>query len=376
MPPKLISHQTLSRIIVNLNQTTTRLAQEKTQLQSLLNNISEAVIATDTRGTILRSNPTAVRLIETSEVDTFNRPCDQILHLTDGHQTLKFKSYCSTSNHQPRPAHLQNLQLISQSQRVIPVSLSSAPITQLGIHTGWVITIHDLTAEQELEQMKRDFVSIAAHQLRTPLTTIIGYLETLKEAPLSSTQQSSVNQIDISARRLRDLVESLLNLSRIEHGTIQTHLQPTNYPQLLKQVIQDLAPHYQAKNHHLKTHIPPRIPQIALDPLQIRQVLINLLNNAIQYTPKNGTITIKLTKQPRQLTTSVTDTGPGIPLSAQKHLFTKFYRVPNPNRPTASTGLGLYLAKQLILLHHGTIRVDSQPGAGSTFSFTLPLKPA
>jgi signal transduction histidine kinase len=242
-------------------------------------------------------------------------------------------------------------------------------------HTGWVITIHDLTAEQELEQMKQDFVSIAAHQLRTPTTTILGYLEAIRDEQLSSAQKTFVDQIDYSARQLRDLIENLLNVTRIERGTIQTNIQSTDYLKLTKQVIKDLKPHTQIKNQKVTLTAPSQPLKIHIDPLHIRQVLVNLLSNAIQYTPEKGSIIIKIEKQSQQVTTHISDTGPGIPKKSLPHLFQKFYRAPLPNRPSQSTGLGLYLAKELVNLHHGQISVESKLNHGTTFTFSLPLKP-
>jgi two-component system sensor histidine kinase VicK len=188
--PTPSSHQTLSHIIVNLNQTTTRLAHEKKQLESLLDNIAEAVIATDTKGHILRFNPTSTRLTDLPEVQALGKTCDQTLKILDGKKSLKFKTYCPVRSKKPRNYQRKNLQLLSKSGHITPVALSSSPIMDLLGHTGWVITIHDLTAEQELEQMKQDFVSIAAHQLRTPTTTILGYLEAIRDEQLSSAQKT------------------------------------------------------------------------------------------------------------------------------------------------------------------------------------------
>ena len=236
-----------------------------------------------------------------------------------------------------------------------------------------------MTKEREFETMKLDFVSMAAHELRTPLTAMRGYLSLLNEEAGEKLSQEELQYLDrsfISANQLNSLVENLLNLSRVERGSLKLTVNPINIETIIAGVLDNLGSIAKQKNITL-TFNPPKHQVIVLaDHFRITEVVTNLVGNAINYTAAGGKVDITVSPEKEKATVSVIDNGQGIPASAISHLFTKFYRVQSSlAMGSKGTGLGLYISKAIIDAHRGKIWVESVEGKGSTFSFTLPLAP-
>lgn len=237
---------------------------------------------------------------------------------------------------------------------------------------------HANTRLKELDEAKDEFVSMASHQLRTPLTVIKGYLSMLLEGDMGKVtkQQKEIIQTAYDgAERMVFLIGDLLNVSRLQTGKFQIENQPSD----LSAVIDHEVSHLQesAANHQLKLTFnkPKDFPKFMLDETKIRQVIMNFIDNAIYYTPAGGSIDVKLETTDREILFTVNDTGLGVPKAEQHHLFSKFYRAGNARkmRPDG-TGLGLYMAKKIIVAQGGAIIFRSEEGKGSTFGFNLPKK--
>jgi len=238
-----------------------------------------------------------------------------------------------------------------------------------------LVTFQDLTKSHQLEEMKIDFVALAAHELRTPLTEIKGYLDILKtEAKgLTKAQKQFLGQAIVSAGQLGDLMHNLLNVSRIEHGEISYQPEIIDYRELLIDATDALQDRATQQNRLLTLTVPKQPLPIQADPSALREVIDNLVANAITHTrASSGAITITVTVHRTNIETAVTDNGTGIPSHAIPHLFTKFYRVDELKSTTRGTGLGLYICKSIMDAHGGSIAVESVPGEGSTFTFVLP----
>lgn len=229
---------------------------------------------------------------------------------------------------------------------------------------------------RQLDEAKSEFLSIASHQLRTPLTSIKGLLSMLLEefwGPLNPNQKKYLIQVTQSSERLLRLIEDLLNISRIEAGRMQFNFQPLALDELVEDDIKELIPQAEAKNLYLKLDKPAQpLPKVKADSLKIRQVIQNLIDNSIKYTEKGGSI-INLKQDGEYITFSITDTGMGMPEG--RRLFEKFERGQKATtQHTEGMGLGLYLADKIIKAHDGKIWAESDgEGKGSTFSFSLPL---
>ncbi len=237
-----------------------------------------------------------------------------------------------------------------------------------------VFLLHDITVSKRLEQIKKDFIINASHELRTPLTAIKGFVETLEE---ETTNEDSLHYIDIIKRhtnRLVNIVQDLLTLSELEEDRTKLMKVSTNLKLLLENVVRIFEPKIEEKKLYLDMRIAPDLPEIMLDNFRIEQVFVNLIDNAIKYTDYGG-VTISAVNTGETAVIEVADSGIGIPREDQQRVFERFYTVDKSrSRKVGGTGLGLSIVKHIIMLHKGTIAVESKKGAGTKFIITLPLK--
>ena len=233
---------------------------------------------------------------------------------------------------------------------------------------------------RQISQMKSEFISAVSHELRTPLTSIKGYaalLITGKVGEIPDRVKERLEKINKHSDNLVQMINDLLDIARIESGRTEMKFLPHDVPSIVDNVYDLLTPQLKEKNIQFVADIAPQSPQVLMDYNQIERVFINLVSNAIKFTPEKGTITVKITHDAQKIMGSVTDTGIGIKEEDLPKLFKEFYRVDNPvNQNVKGTGLGLALAKKIILAHNGDIGVTSKVNQGTTFSFTLPLRPA
>lgn len=230
---------------------------------------------------------------------------------------------------------------------------------------------------QELDQMKGSLLNTVSHELRTPLTTIMGFAEFLFDelgGKLSETQRGYVGQIQRSAGRLERLVDDLLDITRLESGTCTISRQELDLSSLVHEGLRGLEPRAAEAGLLLEALVAPETPRVWGDSLRISQVLDNLVGNAIKFTPRAGMIRVTVRPEPGSVRIEVRDTGPGIAAMHVPLLFEKFFQVnPALTREHGGTGLGLSIAKALVEAHGGRIGVESTPGEGSRFWFTLPV---
>lgn len=235
----------------------------------------------------------------------------------------------------------------------------------------------DITKEREIDKMKTEFISLASHQLRTPLAAIKWFLEILLNGDtgkLSKQQQEIAENIDQSNNRMIDLVNSLLDISRIESGKITPELIPTDVKKLVEALLLELKNSAKEKQLKISFEITDSIKEVMIDPKLIRNVYMNLLTNAIKYTPSKGNVAIKIMIKKGMLFSEIADTGYGIPKKNQDKIFGKFYRADNiTTKVPDGNGLGLYSVKKIIEACKGTIDFESKEDKGTTFWFELPL---
>lgn len=225
---------------------------------------------------------------------------------------------------------------------------------------------------ERLEQLRRNMVSDVAHELRTPLSNIRGYLEAIQDEMVDPTPEL-IESLHEEALLLSQLVDDLQELALAEAGQIELKREPVNLPELIERTISALQPLIQEKNLRVRTELSPDLEPVTADNRRVSQVLRNLLTNAIRYTPPHGTITISARCQADQIEVRVHDTGIGIDPDHLPFLFERFYRVDQSRaRSTGGAGLGLAIVKQLVQAQGGEVNVASQVGTGTTFIFTLP----
>jgi PAS domain S-box-containing protein len=257
------------------------------------------------------------------------------------------------------------------------LQLYSTPVRDEQGFLGRLFVFRDVTHEREVDRMKTEFVSLVSHELRTPLTSIKGYTEMVLDGDAGEINEEVQEYLDIvfkNAERLVALVNDLLDLSRIESGRIQIKSEPVDLNEIVQTVVVSLQQKIREKEQSLAVDIDPQATQAVGDRDKLVQALTNYVSNAHKYTPAGGDIRIEVGKQGDFARVSVRDNGFGISPEDQARLFTRFYRVDNSmTREIGGTGLGLSIVKQLIELQGGEISVESAPGQGSVFTFSVPL---
>lgn len=234
------------------------------------------------------------------------------------------------------------------------------------------------TELERLNQLKTDFLANTNHELRTPLTSIIGFTEMLLDretGPLNEIQRDYLLEINDSSQRLLVDINNLLDLSKLEAGQMKVNLKNGSLVEVAGEVLRQFKPLFRQKNQHISAILPEQLPPMAMDREKVKKVLVNLLSNAHKFAPEEGCIGLIIEVQPDQDTVivSVTDDGIGLNWAEADNVFEKFYQAEGASRRHEGTGLGLTLAKHFVELHGGRIWVASEPGQGTTFSFSLPL---
>jgi signal transduction histidine kinase len=227
------------------------------------------------------------------------------------------------------------------------------------------------------ERLKSEFIATASHELRTPLTSIRGYIDLLLLGTLGSLSQSQNDFLKVvknNVVRLVELIDDLLDVSKAEAGEMRLRRETLDMAEVLYEVAESLYSQFTARSISLAIDVPEGLPSVVADRQRMRQVVVNLVNNACKYTPDGGHVDVIARSCDDKLRVDVRDTGVGIAESARSHIFTPFFRADNPLREQAGgTGLGLSITKTLVDLHGGDIWFESREGEGTTFSFTLPL---
>jgi signal transduction histidine kinase/CheY-like chemotaxis protein len=246
---------------------------------------------------------------------------------------------------------------------------------RLGDESDSVVwTVHDMSERARLERAKSEFVAMASHELRSPLTSIKGFVELLDRSSgsMSERQREFVEIILRSTDRLVDLVNDLLDVARIEADRVEIDRRPIDVGEAVREVVELMGPRIEAKGQQLGVYVAPTLPLAFADSARVRQILANLLTNSHLYTAEGGRIHIGVEPERAWIQIVVADTGVGMTPEESSRVFERFYRAADGARSATGTGLGLSIVKSLVELHHGEIEVDSEPGRGTTFRVLLP----
>lgn len=355
----------LNATAAELDRTIHTLTEERNRSAAILGSMAEgvAVIGADRR--VLYCNAAFCQALGLKDEQCAGRPAAEVLRQPDllaGVQQalagVSVQTEVSAGTVRPR----------SFAAAVAPV--------RAGSEAGAVLVLHDITELRRLERVRRDFVANVSHEFKTPLTAIQGFAETLLGGALAEPENSRrfVEIIREHAARLARLTDDLLKLSSIEAGKLELELGAVDAAALVASCLETTRLAAAAKRLRLEAAAPAGLPPVRADRNRLREVLQNLLDNAVQYTPDGGVIRVEAARDGDAVVFTVADTGIGIPAAEQGRIFERFYRVDAArSREVGGTGLGLAIARHIVEAHGGRIWVESQVGAGSRFSFSVPL---
>ncbi len=337
-----------------------------------IDQLNQHVTILDPNGHVVYANKAA----ETMTGFSFEEMCGQTPRLWGGLMGKKFYQDLWKLKLQGKAFHGE---IINQrkNERIYPIIGHFSPIVRQGMIIGFIATEEDITHIKEVDRVKSEFVSLAAHQLLSPLTAILWQTELLREntlGTLNAKQRACAQSIAEMGRRMADLVQALLQASRLELGTFVVEPKPVDVKTLLLDTLKEMKNHVEKKRLLITTEIHEIPPDLPADPNLLHIVFLNLISNAIKYTPDTKTIILTLERNKNKITFSVKDQGCGIPKDQQKNIFTKLFRAENAKRLDANgTGLGLYIVKGIAEASGGDISFFSEEDVGSTFTFTFPV---
>ncbi|MFA6429185.1 MAG: ATP-binding protein [Patescibacteria group bacterium] len=353
--------------------------QEQAKDEALLNSIGDGLIAIDDQGLITYINEAAVHLLGETQKQFVGTPFHKAWTVRTEEGTE-----VPLAQRPVQQALLGNTKVLSSDYIYVrkdgtsfAAATTATPIISHGQTLGVILVIRDISHEKSIDRAKSEFVSLASHQLRTPLSAINWYTEMLlagDAGPLQPEQTKFLQEINEGNQRMIVLVNSLLNVSRLELGTFTIEPQPTNVIDIAQAVLKELTGQIQIKHLTINTSFSTTLPLLSVDPKLMRMIFENLLSNAVKYTPAEGTVSISVQPQDRDLLITVQDNGFGIPEAQQSKIFTKLFRADNVRaKDTEGTGLGLYIVHSILENSGGKIWFTSVENKGTTFFVTIPL---
>jgi PAS domain S-box-containing protein len=335
-----------------------RVAVEREQSVAILANIAEGVVAVDRDGDVVLWNAAAEAITGVPASEALGRMPAQVLQ-----RDLESES-----------GGTNRLVAIPRGGQEVWLSLSEAVMRDpTGAVAGRIFAFRDISAEHGVEQMKSDFVSTVSVELRTPLTSIYGFAQTLLRADIAFTDEERRTFLDFIAReseRLTEIVDALLDVAALDTGDLAVALAPTDVAEVVRDVI-DVARRSNQNGHRFVADVGAGELAAEADPDKLRQVLDQLVSNAVKYSPSGGVVTVSARRRSETIEVAVSDEGAGIPAAERDRIFSKFYK--SGDGQTRGTGLGLFIAQGLVREMGGHMWVDSEEGQGSRFAFELPL---
>ncbi|MGI6085019.1 MAG: ATP-binding protein [Acetivibrionales bacterium] len=359
--------QTFNFMSSRLKGMLTEITSEKRKLETILNYMTDGIVAYNRMGEVILTNPAAEKLLKSKAMEVLS--FDEFMNILDIKLNI---DKITEENYISEPLHK-----VQFRDRFIKLHL--AIFTDENNETdGIIAVIQDITEEHKLDNMRKEFVANVSHELRTPLTSVKSYTETLLDGALQdrTIAEQFLQVIDEEANRMTNLVKDLLTLSQHDGGIV-LNLEDISLSDLIRSCVERMKRVAKQKNQDLKVKIKQHIPIIQGDRYRIDQLIINIIGNAIKYTPEKGRITVQAHCEKDNVIISVEDTGIGIPASDIERIFERFYRVDKArSRQMGGTGLGLAIAKEIAVLHGGNITVKSKQGKGTHISIILPIRQA
>jgi two-component system phosphate regulon sensor histidine kinase PhoR len=367
--------ETMQEMLSQKSGETETLTAERNKLRAVLDSMEEGVFAIDAHDRIMLFNKAAREITGRSLSDVAGQLSEKVLPLRRHGELVMARWLADRHVAKRELGEWRNLELYRSDGTTLYVDVRAIKVPDDPNGIRALVTFRDLTKSHNLEEMKVDFVALAAHELRTPLTAIKGYLDVLNlelGKNLTDQQRMYLDRSMTSAQQLSGVVNNLLNVSRIEHEELSLIFEPVDPRRLLSALAEDYKTEAKNANRKFSLKVPAHLPQVRVDLTGFNEVINNLVENAFHYTADGGQVTLQAEVVGKELEILVIDDGNGIPKEAIPKLFTKFYRVEGLHT-THGTGLGLYISKAIVEAHKGHIWVESEEGKGTTFGLRLPL---
>jgi two-component system phosphate regulon sensor histidine kinase PhoR len=362
--------QTMNDMAAQLNERISTIDKQRREQDAVLSSMIEGVIAIDSKQNILRMNPAAAHLLEVNAELVVGRPVQEVVRKAE---LLSFITDAMDSEDT-----IEKDVLLFRGEEELCLQAHGTMLRGMGNETiGALVVFNDLTRQRRLETMRRDFVANVSHELKTPITAIKGFVETLLDGALDNRDEAEqfLKIVERQVERLSVIIEDLMSLSRIEQGEENERfdLEPGSIAEVISESVNDCTVLAEGVGITLKQELDHEVMSLLNGPL-LEQALTNLLENAIKYSPTGSTVTICCSEENGRAIIRVSDQGCGIEAEHLPRLFERFYRVDKArSRQAGGSGLGLAIVKHIVQIHHGRVAVESTPGKGSEFIVSLPL---
>lgn len=366
-------------ILEDLEDEKSKLSEITQKDEALVNSIGDSMVVTDEYGEIIRINPGLEKLLGFTEKELLGKGIVSAIPVLtlEGDPVPAEQRAVLEALSTGRVAHA-TYQLTRKDKTRFVADITSTPYMLDGKPAGAIDIIRDISQQAAIDKAKTEFVSLASHQLRTPLSTINWYLEMVlggDAGKISNEQKKYLTEIYSANQRMVTLVNSLLNVSRIDLGTFAIEPSPVDLKQTVDNVISELQGQIHKKKMKITTTLDSKLTMYNADPKLAHIIFQNLISNSVKYTPEKGNINVTIQKQTPWLVIEVSDNGYGIPKSQQSKIFSKLFRADNVvTKDTDGTGLGLYLLKAIVVEAGGKIEFKSKENQGTTFTIHLPIK--
>jgi two-component system phosphate regulon sensor histidine kinase PhoR len=353
-----------NRMANNLQEQMTTLVRERSRLAAVLSHMADGVLITDGSGRVLQMNPGAERLMNISEQEAIGQSYARVVR---HHRLIELWKRCQESGR-------EQSEVVEITREGLFLQAIVTPFQEVG-GWGFLVILQDLTRIKRLESIRRDFISNISHELRTPLASLKALVDTLRDGALEDppAAQRFLDRVEVEVDALTQMVQELLELSRVESGQVPLDRQEHHIEEVLSLSVERLRPQAQRAGLELVLDLSEERPQVLIDADRVRQVLTNLLHNAIKFTPPGGKVRVWTKQAGAEVVVAVSDTGVGIAPEDLARIFERFYKA-DQARSGGGTGLGLAIAKHIVQAHGGRIWAESVEGKGSAFYFSLPCR--
>ena len=358
----------LNRIAESFEEKIREANEQSARLASTLNNLPDGIVLLDCNGTVRFVNPAFESLFNVKSAQLMDRGLNEVLRIPELAESLVTPDAGSPS----REAYIET---IDRHVSIKTIPFLDADMTHSGgRHNGTMVIFRDITESKRTDETRRDFVANVSHELKTPITAIRGYTETLLDGAVADREDAVrfLKTIKAHTERMDSLIRDLIKLSQIELGAMPVEKRPLRIEPLVDEVFKGFESLCRRKGITLRKEIHGRCAVITADPLRLTQILSNLVDNAVKFTD-SGRVTVRAAEESGRCTISVEDTGAGIPKRFLPRLGERFFRVdPSRSRELGGTGLGLAIVKHLVKAHGWEMRVESEEGRGTSIRLLLP----